>query len=166
MSAGSQKRTRLERVAALELPPNFADRFLGSLQRGEVWLRIGLCLLAAIFLWIVTSAWAPPFSFRSGYVSPRDIMARVEFKKFDPDATHDARVKGVVLRLGNGAVSLSQAQELADGLARFAVNDHALAETEAGLVFSMNATLVPSKESVGDMYEGPEPAAYDHINVG
>ena len=34
-------------------------------------------------------------------------------------ATRDARVKGVVLRLGNGAVSLSQAQELVDGLARF-----------------------------------------------
>jgi cyclic-di-AMP phosphodiesterase PgpH len=91
MSTGSQKKTRLERVAALELPPNFADRLWDSLQRGDVWLRIGLCLVAAIFLWVVTGAWAPPFSFRSGYVSPRDIMARVEFKKYDPDATHDAR---------------------------------------------------------------------------
>ncbi len=91
MLAGNQKKTRLERVAALELPPNLADRFVVSLQRGDVWLRIGLCLVAAIFLWVVTSAWAPPFSFRSGYVSSRDIMARVEFKKFDPDATHDAR---------------------------------------------------------------------------
>src|ERR1700748_1585702 len=35
------------------------------------------------------------------------------------DAGHDARVKGVVLRLGDGAVSLSQAQELTDALGRF-----------------------------------------------
>ncbi len=91
MLTGNQKKTRSERVAALELPPNLADRFLGSLQRGEVWLRIGLCLIAAVFLWVVTSSWAPPFSFRSGFVPERDIMARVEFKKFDPDATHDAR---------------------------------------------------------------------------
>lgn len=91
MSSGNQKKTRSERVAALELPPNFADRFLGSLQRGDVWLRIGLCLAAATFLWVVTRAWEPPFAFRSGYVPARDVMARVEFKKFDPDATHDAR---------------------------------------------------------------------------
>jgi cyclic-di-AMP phosphodiesterase PgpH len=91
MSSGSQKKTRSERVAALELPPNFLDRLFGTLQRGDVWLRIGLCLAAAIFLWVVTGSWAPPFSYRSGYVSPRDITARVEFKKFDPDATHDAR---------------------------------------------------------------------------
>src|SRR5579871_3954326 len=93
MSTGGQKKTRLERVAALELPPNLAERFLGSLQKGDVWLRIGLCILAVAFLWVVTGAWAPPFSYRTGFVPPRDIIARVEFKKFDPDATHDARKK-------------------------------------------------------------------------
>ncbi|HTQ37727.1 MAG TPA: HDIG domain-containing protein [Pirellulales bacterium] len=91
MSLGGQRKTRLERVAALELPPNFAERFLGSLQRGDVWLRIGLCVLATLFLWIVTGAWAPPFSYRTGYVPDRDILAQVSFKKYDPDATHDAR---------------------------------------------------------------------------
>lgn len=91
MSSGNQKKTRSERVAALELPPNLADRFLGNLQRGDVWLRIGLCVVASAFLWVVTRAWEPPFAFRSGYVPARDVMARVEFKKFDPDATHDAR---------------------------------------------------------------------------
>ncbi|HKD47721.1 MAG TPA: signal peptide peptidase SppA [Rhizomicrobium sp.] len=34
-------------------------------------------------------------------------------------ASRDPRVKGVVMRLGNGAVSLSQAQELSDSLHRF-----------------------------------------------
>ncbi|HZZ27401.1 MAG TPA: hypothetical protein VFE46_05275, partial [Pirellulales bacterium] len=91
MSLGSQKKTRLERVAALELPPNFAERFLGSLQRSDVWLRVSLCLVATLFLWVVTGAWAPPFPFRTGYVPDRDILAQVSFKKFDPDATHDAR---------------------------------------------------------------------------
>src|ERR1700679_1500125 len=34
-------------------------------------------------------------------------------------ASRDSRVKGVVMRLGNGSVSLSQAQELSDSLHRF-----------------------------------------------
>jgi cyclic-di-AMP phosphodiesterase PgpH len=91
MSSASQKKTRLERVAALELPPNLVERLLGDLQRGDVLLRLGICILSAVFLWAVIGAWAPPFPFRTGYVPPRDILARTPFKKFDPDATHDAR---------------------------------------------------------------------------
>ncbi|HEY2761607.1 MAG TPA: hypothetical protein VGI75_12710, partial [Pirellulales bacterium] len=91
MSSGGQKKTRLERVAALEMPPNMVERLLGDLQRGDVLLRIGLCFLSAVFLWGVVGAWAPPFAIRRGFVPDRDILARVEFKKKDDVATQTAR---------------------------------------------------------------------------
>ena len=87
MSTGGQKKTRLERVAALEFPPNPLERLWMNVQRFDVLVRIGMCVLSAVFLWVILGAWAPPFSFRTGYVTPRDIVARVEFHKFDPVAT-------------------------------------------------------------------------------
>src|SRR5262245_57782901 len=93
MPGTSQKKTRLERVAALELPPNLVERLLGDLQRGDVLLRLGLCLLSAVFLWAVVEAWAPPFPFRVGYVPVRDLTARVDFRKPDPVATQEAKHK-------------------------------------------------------------------------
>ena len=50
-----------------------------SLRRGDVLQRIGLCLLSALIMWAVTMAWAPPFSFRTGYVPPRNLVARTTF---------------------------------------------------------------------------------------
>ncbi len=93
MSTGNQKRTRLERVAALELPPNLAERLLGSVQRFDVLMRIGLCILAAIVLWLVVGGWAPPFPFRTGMVPERDLLPRVAFRKFDPVATKTEKDK-------------------------------------------------------------------------
>jgi cyclic-di-AMP phosphodiesterase PgpH len=93
MSTGNQKKTRLERVAALELPPNVVERMLGSVQRFDVLVRIALCTLAAIALWLIVMGWAPPFAFRTGFVPPRDIVSRVEFHKEDPVATKTAKEK-------------------------------------------------------------------------
>jgi cyclic-di-AMP phosphodiesterase PgpH len=86
----SQKRTRSERVAAIELPPNFAERLLDSLQRFDVLVRISLCSVAAVAMWLIVGGWDPPFAYRTGYVPQRDIVARVRFQKEDPDATRDA----------------------------------------------------------------------------
>jgi putative nucleotidyltransferase with HDIG domain len=93
MPSAGQKKTRLERVAAIELPPNLVERLLGDLQRGDVLLRLGLCVLSAVFLWAVVQAWAPPFPFRAGYVPVRDLMARVDFKKSDPVTTQKEKDK-------------------------------------------------------------------------
>lgn len=90
MSTGS-KRTRSERVAALELPPGFLGRTWDAVRQGDVLLRLALCALAALFLWAITGAWAPPLTFREGDIPPRDILARVDFEKFDPIATAEAQ---------------------------------------------------------------------------
>ncbi|MCC7084299.1 MAG: HDIG domain-containing protein [Pirellulales bacterium] len=90
MANGNQKRTRSERVAAIELPPNLLERVLESLQRFDVLVRISMCALAAVAMWLIVGGWDPPFSYRTGYVPQRDIVARVRFQKEDPDATRDA----------------------------------------------------------------------------
>ena len=91
MLNGSQKRTRLERVAALELPPGMLERTWAYLQRGEVLIRLGLCVLTVIGLWFVTSAWSIPLGYHRNYTPPRDIVANVLFQKADPEKTKEAK---------------------------------------------------------------------------
>jgi len=93
MATGIQKRTRSERVAALELPPGLVERTFECLQRGDVLGRLGLCLLTAVLLWCVTGGWAPPLGYRTGFTPLRDISARVEFSRKDPQATLAAQDK-------------------------------------------------------------------------
>src|SRR6185295_9828125 len=91
MANGSQKRTRSERVAALELPPGLVERTWEYLRRRDVVLRLALCVLTAGILWGITGSWAPPLGYRTGYVPPRPIVAKIKFQKPDPDATKEAR---------------------------------------------------------------------------
>ena len=85
MVSGTSKRTRSDRVAALRLPPTRWARLLAFVQRADVLLRLGLAAVAALVIWLLTGAWAPPFAFRSGYIPPRDIVARTMFA--DPERT-------------------------------------------------------------------------------
>ena len=78
-------------MASVELPPGLFGRILGRLRQGHVVLRILLCGLVAIFLWAVTSGWEPPFAYRTGYTPARDIVAQIDFKQDDPEATRTAR---------------------------------------------------------------------------
>ena len=91
MAAGGQKKTRSERVAALELPPKRWERALVSLGRRDVLLRIGVGVLAACVLCLVVCAWNPPLSYRIGYTPSRDIVARSSFRVVDQEATDAAR---------------------------------------------------------------------------
>jgi putative nucleotidyltransferase with HDIG domain len=87
MSTGNQKRSRLMRVSALPLPPGQMVTLIRHLKQSDSLLRLGLCLLAAILLWAVTGAWNPPFPYRSGYVPPRNLVARTKFQIPDPEQT-------------------------------------------------------------------------------
>ncbi len=89
MSTGGTKRTRSERVAALELPPGRTARLLLQLRHSATLVRLGLTLLAIVALWVVVRGWAPPFPYRVGQVPHRELTARVSFEKSNPDATRD-----------------------------------------------------------------------------
>ncbi len=79
MSSGNQVKTRSDRVASVQLPPGRVARSFEFLRRREVLLRIGLSFAAAVLVWAATGGWAPPFGYRSGYIPPRDIVARASF---------------------------------------------------------------------------------------
>lgn len=91
MASGGQKRTRSERVAALEIRPSKWERAWASLRRRDVLLRLGLCLLTATALCVVIRGWDPPFPFHMGQIPNRDVTARVGFSMVNPEETRDAR---------------------------------------------------------------------------
>jgi len=93
MSMGGRKRSKLNRVVALDLPPNRLERALMIVQRGDVLLRLALCAVAAIAIWAISGGWAPPFTFREGYQPVRDVTARTAFALPDPEQTDRARDK-------------------------------------------------------------------------
>jgi cyclic-di-AMP phosphodiesterase PgpH len=91
MATAGQKRTRSERVAALELPPSQWERAWVGLRRRDVLGRAALAFLAALAICVIIRAWDPPFSWRSGYVPARNITSRVNFGQESQRATENAR---------------------------------------------------------------------------
>lgn len=80
MSTGGQKRSRLERVARLELPPTRIERLATQLSQPSALARMALCVLAAMAIVAVVQAWEPPFWYRVGYTPPYDVLARAPFQ--------------------------------------------------------------------------------------
>ncbi len=68
------------------------DAPASTAQPVRLW-RMVLAVFAAIALWAVNAAWAPPFGFRLGDVPRRDLQAAVLFTEPNPAATEDARQK-------------------------------------------------------------------------
>ncbi len=60
-------------------------------RKSDVTLRVLIAAMAAVFMWLATGAWTPPFSYRTGYTPPRNITARVQFSQPDVQATEEAR---------------------------------------------------------------------------
>jgi hypothetical protein len=78
-------------VAALEMPPGKLARALTSLTHADVLIRLALGLAGTVVLVVVMRGWSPPPAYRTGYVPSRDVVARVAFRKPDPDATDEKR---------------------------------------------------------------------------
>jgi putative nucleotidyltransferase with HDIG domain len=93
MSNGAKRRSRLDRVSALEMPPGRFLWLLRQLRRREVVWRIAFAVVAAVAMWAVNAAWYPPFRYHLGDVPNRDLLASVMFKEPNPAATEDARLK-------------------------------------------------------------------------
>ncbi len=91
MSNGGQKRTRLERVAAIELPPGSLERAWDYLKRGDVLVRLCICLLTVLGLWLVTAAWTMPLGYHRNFTPQRDVVAKVRFRRDDPERTRQAQ---------------------------------------------------------------------------
>jgi putative nucleotidyltransferase with HDIG domain len=91
MSTGNTKKMRSLRAARLDLPPSLLEATWSSLQRRDVLLRLGICVLAAIVIWGATGAGAPPFPFRLGDTPARHIVAKTPFELVDEVETAKAK---------------------------------------------------------------------------
>ena len=84
MVTGGQKRTRSERVAALELPPSRWEQVWASMLHREMLARLGVSLVAAVAICAVIRGWDPPFRYRAGYTPEHDIAASFPFSVESP----------------------------------------------------------------------------------
>jgi hypothetical protein len=80
-------------VAAVELPPGVWGNLRLHLRRGHVLVRISLCALAAIALWVITRGWDPPLAFHLDDLPQRDVTARLQFEQLDVEATQQAKAQ-------------------------------------------------------------------------
>ncbi len=88
MSYASPRRSRPHRSNGLAAQPGYFARLFETLRRSDVLVRLSLCLVAAIAMWVLTQAWAPPFPYRTGHVPARDVIARVDFEVLDKQETY------------------------------------------------------------------------------
>ena len=107
MANDGQTRTRSQRVAALDLPPNRIARAATRLRQRDVLTRIGICVLASVAAWSLTRGWEPAFVWREGISPSFDVVARVKFVEpardlVEPDSPHD-----VGTRLADEGIALS-----------------------------------------------------------
>ena len=91
MSQGSTQKKKGARVTAVQLQPGVVEQFFDLLKRADVLTRFGMCVAAALLMWLVTTSWQRPFAFREGDVPERAITARVPFPTYNDKATQKAR---------------------------------------------------------------------------
>jgi cyclic-di-AMP phosphodiesterase PgpH len=82
---------RRRRAGAVDAPPGFFGTLLETASRGDVLLRLGLCLAAAAVLLVMLHGWEEPFPFQLGSVPPRGVVARVPFERPDAEGTREAQ---------------------------------------------------------------------------
>jgi len=143
MSTGNPSRTRSDRVAAAVTPRNRLIRLWDQLNQRSVLLRLSMCVLAAIVLWLATAGWAPPLGYRKNDIPSRDIVARVDFSREDIGATQTARSRAreraaaqVVNIYTNDSAPLEQLRHALKGHVFQVIRAESFADLEPGLWYS------------------------------
>ncbi|MEZ6087630.1 MAG: HDIG domain-containing protein [Pirellulaceae bacterium] len=114
MSSSTQNRTRSDRVASLQLPPGKLQRFVSLVRQSQVWVRFAIAVIAAVIILIVCQTWRVPFAYRTGYIPPRDMYARVQFDVPDLAKTQsakDLKRRTVIAFYMNRSIGLTQLRE-------------------------------------------------------
>jgi len=145
-SPGVQRR-RVKRGSSVEAPQGFWSELLETASRGDVLLRLAVCLASALFLVVAMQGWAEPFPFRIGMVPPRGVAARVPFEKPDAERTRAAQERAAaqvrVVYSQDKAPIVRLRDGLKNRLAEIAAADALTASSrEAWLEFAPEAAAV------------------------
>jgi len=90
-TGSSTKLKKGTRVTGVQLQPSRAALMMDQLKRADVLTRIGMCIVASLLMWLVTSGWQRPFAYREGDIPERGITARIPFETIDEVETARAR---------------------------------------------------------------------------
>ncbi len=164
---------RRRRAGAVDVPLGFFGTLLETASRGDVLLRLGLCLAAAAVLLVMLHGWEEPFPFQIGSVPPRGVVARVPFERPDAEGTREAQQRAAARVRVVYAQDKAPVVRLRDGL-KNRVAEIAAAESlgrvskEAWLEFAPDAAaaidLAVAAEAAKSKAEppvAPEPPAGD-----
>ena len=91
MSLNNPTKARAEWLAQREIAPNRLVSAISQLRRGDVSLRVFVCALAILIMWLSTGGWKPVFRYRTYQTPTRDVVARVSFEVEDPIRTASER---------------------------------------------------------------------------
>lgn len=95
MNGHNKSRTSQERIESLGIPkPRMVQWWIDS-DKADWAVRILIGLSAAVALLIVCKTWEPRFTFRSGMIPERDIIARVNFEVENQIETQANRLQKV-----------------------------------------------------------------------
>jgi putative nucleotidyltransferase with HDIG domain len=112
MSTGSKKKRRIDRVTSLEMPPGVWGNLWDNLRRGYVLVRLALCTVVALVMWVITAGWSSPLPYHLGDVPARDIVSRTQFERPDPEATRRAKEQARSLTIAVYDQDPSQLEQL------------------------------------------------------
>lgn len=106
------------------------------MRRGDVLLRLGICVLAIVAMWAIVRGWHPPFGYRTNYTPPRSLTARVDFQQPDNEKTRRLREEAeravTPIFVNNAAPLVKLRAELRDRLNELA-NAESLDKVKTGL---------------------------------
>lgn len=93
MPRPGQKKTRTARAATIAASSTWSARLSNRLRNRAVLLRLALCLLAMIALFLAVEGWRVPFTFRLGDHPAHGVLARIDFTRVNRFETERARAQ-------------------------------------------------------------------------
>lgn len=114
MNGNPSKRTRSERAQSLGTQPPRLRQWLQDFLDLAVWTRLAIAATAALLMLLVCETWKPPFAYRTGFIPPRDMVARADFEVPDISGTQLAQARKraeVVTYYRNDSQPLNQRRE-------------------------------------------------------
>lgn len=122
------------------------------LRRKEVWVRVGICVLATVILYIIMQGWAAPFEYRTRLAPLRDLHARVKFEYPDREATDDERDRArrkILCYYENDTRPLEELrQALLDDVFKLVGKDYLSVDKEVWRRFAVTADGAPADGEV------------------
>lgn len=137
-------------------------------RRSDVWIRVGLCALMTVILWVVMAGWAPSFPYRIREAPLRDLHARTTFEFKDLQATSQEKIRvqrNLLCYYVNDQQALEQLrQALVDDV--FAIKTKAYSEIEdfttLNRFFEVTSTI-PVAPATEEEAEAREPAVKENL---